>query len=1129
MQPEDIQKLRSLTTFESLVDYLRDELDWPVDADDVDELTFDYEPEELGLNPKHKVKIESIKQLRPLADDQPWGIFYIQFESKRLPVGVLRRILKALVPKSRKRDPNRPVWQMSDLMFISSQGDPDKRSISFAHFRQRPGKLPELRTFSWDSDESHFYYIKNLNLAALRWPDDATDTEAWRQRWSQAFRVPHRYVPRTAKSLAQEMAKLARTIRDTVLDIYEVEHVGGPLHQLHLSFRMTLINDLTPGDFADMYAQTVTYGLFSARATHSGEFAIEDVAAMIPNTNPFLRELLEQLTTQGTVDLDELGVNQLAALLKAVDMEAILQDFGRQKRGEDPVIHFYETFLGAYDPEKKAHRGVFYTPDPVVSFIVRSVDHILRTEFDCPDGLADTSTMMWQGRGDSESRPVPKVQILDPATGTGTFLQYVIQVIWDTFYQKTKKIGVTKRKEKWNQYVSEHLLPRLYGFELMMAPYTIAHMKLGLKLKETGYQFGSDERLRVYLTNALQPAHEVPRTETPALAHEVEQANEVKNNAPIMVVIGNPPYAGHSSNVSRNSKGELNFIGNLLQDYYKVDGKPLGEKNPKWLQDDYVKFIRYAQEQIKQTGQGVVAMITNHGYLDNPTFRGMRQQLMQTFDEIYVIDLHGNTKKKETTPDGSKDENVFDIQQGVAICLMVKKHDQSKSAQMSHFDLYGLRDFKYQWLMTYHRDISSIKWQTIEPRKPFYLFSQVDFDLQGEYQRGVKITDLMPLNSVGIITGRDKLTVHFKESELWETIQAFTSRKPEEARKIFNLGKDSQDWKIYDAQQDLKSYGLRKDKISPILYRVFDIRHTFYTGKSGGFMVRPRPNIMERVIGNENICLITVRQQSIDTQWALVGVTRNIIEACVISNKTSEINYLFPLWKRNSIDDRHSLDLFADLDEGQPNFARRFYEPLREALSATPEDVFHYIYAILHSPSYRVRYDEFLKIDFPRIPLTRNAELFRLLCGLGADLVALHLMEDDYEAASWVQEGKASPLQTPITTFVEGVNGLTMGKFGRSKVYQDGRVYLDTSLGKDSSYFDGIPEDIWNFHIGCYQVLYKWLYDRSSSSRNNKVGRTLTPEDIEHYHKIVLVLKETIRLMDEIDLVIEEHGGWPIE
>ena len=1138
MQPEDIQKLQSLTTFESLVDYLRDELDWPIEAENVDDLTFDYEPEELGLNPQHKVKIESIKQLRPLTADQPWGIFYIQFESKRLPVGVLRRILKALVPKSRQRDPNRPVWRMSDLLFISSQGDPEKRSISFAHFRQQPGQQPELRTFSWDTRESHFYYLKKFNLAALHWPDDEADRSAWREQWGRAFHVPHRYVPKTAQSLAEEMAKLARTIRETVLDIYEVEHVGGPLHQLHLSFRMTLINDLTPDDFADMYAQTVTYGLFSARATRSGDFAIEDVAAMIPNTNPFLRELLEQLTTQETVDLDELGVAQLAALLKVVDMEAVLRDFGRQRRGEDPVIHFYETFLGAYDAEKKAQRGVFYTPDPVVSFIVSSVDHILRAEFDCPDGLADTGTMEWKGQ------TVPKVQILDPATGTGTFLQYVIQVIWDTFYQKTRNISAAERKEKWNRYVGEHLLPRLHGFELMMAPYTIAHMKLGLKLKETGYEFGSDERLRVYLTNALQPAHEVPRTETPALAHEVEQASQIKTNAPVNVVVGNPPYSVKSYNSG-------DWIVSLLEIYKKTIRKE--ETQIQAVSNDYIKFLRFAHWEIDKTGKGIVGFITNNGYLSGPLFRDMRSQLMKDFGKIYVLNLHGSTRWQEMAPDGTPDENVFDIEQGVAIIILVKKIDANSSESSIYYaDLWGTREAKYTELIT--NGISSINWIKLSPTPPMFMFIPRDTAGEDEYNAFPSLTDVFGTGNpekdrhvsygTGFVTQQDQFAISFSPVDMEKKIGFLvdTRLSEDQVRERFKLCTTNQ-WNFELARTNLSKNAWKK-KIMRVMYRPFDYRYTAYVQDVVSI---PRWAIMDNFLeGKDNLAMIAARIVNGETPQHEF-VSRLPVEKIFLSAKTSNNAFVFPLYLYL---EENSLLLFS----GQPRKSNlswkfinlllsitnlEFVEDGRGDISSTigPEDIFHYMYAVFHSPTYRERYAEFLKIDFPRLPLTSDVELFRALCSLGADLVALHLVEDEYDAASWNDpaltpslspQGRGeSPLRTPITAFVEGVNGVTMGAFSKSKVYEDGKVYLDTSLGEESSYFDGVPEDVWNFHIGGYQVLYKWLYDRSSSSRNNTTGRTLTPEDIEHYQKIVVALQETMRLMAEIDEVIEEHGGWP--
>jgi hypothetical protein len=596
MDPKDINKLRALTNFAALVAYLRDELDWPIeveDAVDLDDFFYAYEPAELGIDQKHAVKIESIRQLRPLVDGQPWGVFYLRFESKRLPVVVLRRILRSLVPGSRKRSPTQAIWQMENMLFISSQGQAHERSISFAHFRQyeRAGRA-ELRTFSWDANESHFYYLKNLNLEALRWPQDETQIHDWEQQWSSAFTVTHRYAIKKSQELAREMARHAATVRDLVNEVYALETGDGPLHQLYANFKEVLLHDLAPDDFADMVAQTVAYGLFSA-AAQSDNLTYERMVDLIPNTNPFLKELLAELIARGGIDLEELGIGQLLDLFRQTDIEAILQDFGRQSGSgrEDPVVHFYELFLSEYDKAQKVQRGVFYTPDPVVSYIVRSVDHLLKTEFGLADGLADTTVDPETGE--------PLVQILDPAAGTGTFLAHVIDQI---------EAAVKARPgADWNAYVAEHLLPRLHGFELMMAPYAVAHMKLGLKLRQTGYDFGSGERLRVYLTNTLDEPVEMHKTLALGgfLSKEANQAARVKQRTPITVVIGNPPYA----NFGRMNTGE--WITGLMRDW-----KPSEEK--KWNPDDFMKFVRWAQWRIERTGQGILAFITNSSYILTP-------------------------------------------------------------------------------------------------------------------------------------------------------------------------------------------------------------------------------------------------------------------------------------------------------------------------------------------------------------------------------------------------------------------------------------------------------------------------------------------------------------------------------
>ncbi len=458
------------------------------------------------------------------------------------------------------------------------------------------------------------------------------------------------------EDLARQMARLTKAIRLAVTTALASEIKGGELHLLKQGFNEILLPDLNDADFADMYAQTISYGLFAARVGHArtpgtDTFTRRTAGTYIPATNPFLKRLFNTVVETDAASQIDWAIDDLVQLLSRVDMASILENFGRQTRQQDPVVHFYETFLAAYNAALRKSRGVYYTPEPVVSFIVRSVDSILKNRFDLPLGLADTAK--------DPATQQPRVQILDPATGTGTFLYEVVNQI----YRNLEDIGMANQ---WDNYVEENLLDRLFGFELLMAPYAIAHLKLGLQLQELGYKFEKKQRLGVYLTNTLDEA--MKKSEIlfgQFVAQEANEASEIKRDAPVMVILGNPPYSGHSANKSE-------WIAGLVRDYYYVDGKPLGEKNPKWLQDDYVKFIRFGQWRIDRTGCGIMAFVTNHGYLDNPTFRGMRQSLERTFDEIYLLDLHGNSKKKEVSPDGSPDKNVFDIQQGVAVAIMVK-------------------------------------------------------------------------------------------------------------------------------------------------------------------------------------------------------------------------------------------------------------------------------------------------------------------------------------------------------------------------------------------------------------------------------------------------------------------------
>src|ERR1019366_5596158 len=554
--PDQRDALRNIRTFPQLIKYLRDELEWPIESEDFEELTFDYTPEELGIDTASAAKIQEIKRLRPLSAGQPWGIFFVKFEPKRLPVVALRRVLSRVVLKKRAsaNSADRAAWQADDLLFISNYGEGTERQISFAHFSQDGEKadLPTLKVLGWDNRDTplHLDDVADTLHQRLAWPEDDKNAKRWRDQWRSAFTLRHLEVITTSKDLAIRLADLARAIRDRIQTVLAIETENGPLTKLMKAFQEALIHDLSPDDFADMYAQTIAYGLLSARVANPAHDTADAVATHIPVTNPFLKDLMETFLQLGGrrrkerggdgIDFDELGVSEVVELLDAANMEAVVRDFDDRNRDEDPVIHFYVLFLKEYDAKKRMQRGVFYTPQPVVSYIVRSVHELLQTEFGLEDGLADTTTwdeMITRHKGlrppAGLSLSEPFVQILDPATGTGTFLVEVIETIYETMREKWRKQGHMELEypQLWNEYVPKHLLPRLYGFELMMAPYAIAHMKIGLKLHETGYRFGSNERARGYLTNTLEePLDFSDRFEfdVPALAHEARAANSVK-------------------------------------------------------------------------------------------------------------------------------------------------------------------------------------------------------------------------------------------------------------------------------------------------------------------------------------------------------------------------------------------------------------------------------------------------------------------------------------------------------------------------------------------------------------------------------------------------------------------------
>jgi predicted helicase len=1115
MTEEQRRRLRAVKTFAQLIAFLRDELDWPIDqGHDEDDLTFDWS-DDLGLKEVERVSIKEIKQLRPLETGQPWGIFFVNFEKKNLPIVILRRILNALVLKKRANanKAQRAAWQQRDLLFISAYGQENERQLTFAHFSEPASELDAskatLRVLGWDDDDTSLKldHVADTLKAKLTWPKDTRDLKAWRQRWGEAFELRHGQVIDTAEDLALRLAELAKRIRNRMLQVLPRESENGELRKLLKGFQAALIHDLDEAQFADMYAQTITYGLFSAAVSrtvpgagtsvHQG-----NVVDMVPVTNPFLREMLSSFLKaggqKGKLDFDELGIQEVVDLLNDPNtrMDAVLRDFGNRTRGEDPVIHFYEAFLKAYDKKLKVQRGVFYTPQPVVSYIVRSVHELLQTEFGLVDGLADTTTwgemlkkqpnlklpLLTDEPGEKRtiSPEEPFVQILDPATGTATFLVEVIDVIYRTMVAKWKQQRLTEAQQRtaWNEYVPRHLLPRLHAFELMMAPYAIAHMKVGLKLSETGYRFGTDERARIYLTNALEPwVKQLPLIGFDALAHEASAVNEIKRHKRFTVVIGNPPYQGFSANTGEHATKSVDV-------YRHCDGKPLGERNPSWLLDDYVKFLRLGQQVIAHSRGGVLGMITNNGYIDNPTFRGMRESLLSDFSSLRVFNLNGDSKKRLQSPDSSEDVNVFSIQQGVAIGIFSK--DRSGAAKrVQYSELWGSREFKLKYLG--EKQVAVTTWETAESRLPFFLFRATDAELDSEFHQFVSINDLFGERGWGFKTRKDYLLVDFDRKAIRDRFARIAQLSPAAARKEFKI-EESAYWSFEAAHKLIPTDP--DASIRPVLFRPFDVRFVFYEK----YMIERgdhKFDLMSQMF-SQNIALITVRRNESNRPFDHVFCTR--LPAVLHSVSAKEANFFFPFFCYN-------LEITTSKAGTQEKF---FTSPEPESnckVKIAPYgDVsnFHYIYAVLFSSSYRARYADQLRTDFPRLPSTGNLELFGTLAQLGGELTALHLLE-------------SPKLVHPISTLI-GSRHPEVEKIS----WSHGTVWVNKA---QTTGFQGVREDVWNFHIGGYQVCEKWLKDRK--------GRTLSKDDIAHYQKIVVALSDTIRLMAEIDRVIDEHGGWP--
>ncbi|WP_290725421.1 type ISP restriction/modification enzyme [Fibrobacter sp. UBA2449] len=852
----------------------------------------------------------------------------------------------------------------------------------------------------------------------------------------------------SSTKLAQMMAAKARLLAEVIEKTLETDsEKAGELAGQWKSFQKVLIHDLTERQFADIYAQTICYGMFAARLHDDtpDTFSREEAATLIPKTNPFLRKVFQNVAAFDVDTSIAWIVDDLAETFRVTDMPKVMKNFGKATGQADPMIHFYEDFLRYYDPKQKKACGVYYTPEPVVHFIVSAVDEILKSRFNLSDGLADTSKVTIRQTSNLytdnrtkdhkkyETREYHKVQILDPATGTGTFLAEVVRKIYS---------GMENQKGAWQNYVEEHLLPRLNGFEFMMAPYAVAHLKLDMVLAQTGYKAKQDKRLRIFLTNSLEECdHDTGTLFAQWLAQEANEANLVKRDTPVMVMIGNPPYSVSSSNKSA-------WIQELSETYKKN----LNEKNIQPLSDDYIKFIRLGHYYVEKNGEGILAYISNNSFIDGIIHRQMRKALMETFDEIYILDLHGDTRKKETAFDGDKDENVFDIMQGVSINIFIKKKQsvilsearkgevEGSLARVYHYELFGKRFEKYAFLA--NTSFSDVPWEELIPKGPQFFFVPKDFSIQEEYEKGFRIDELMKMNAAGIKTHHDAELVSF-----------------DAINSLYN--------QIYS-------------------YRVLDNRFLDYDLQK---VERHRFALMRHII-RDNLSL-SVSRQCID-DWKYVFCTNRISDINLIASagKLGGGN-VFPLYL-------YPTDGEEKLGETRkPNLDEKIWRKIDKCtkLKTTPEQVFDYIYGVLHTPSYREKYKEFLKIDFPRIPYPENKEEFERIVSIGNKLRKLHLMEE---------------IPPQATSFdIEGNNVVSDIRFEKEipdQVGEDigGKVYINKT-----QYFANVPELAWNFYIGGYQPAQKWLKDRKN--------RTLTFDDISHYRKIIAILIETHKLMQNLD------------
>lgn len=961
--------LKNVNSIESMLRYCNDSLKWNIDEDyfdDIDELTYDFTAADLGIKEDEFAKINTLKQMRPLTDNQDWAVFLVDFEGKRIDVTALRKVLNAIIPKRKNRE--RMTWACDHIFFMCLWGEYSVRSVGFSAFEEYEKSLPVMKiiycTPAIESVEGIRNFESKIAFLECQKNENFIDRLAL---WSNVLRKRNQNI-RSAQQLTETLANKAIEITETLSAQFVIENESGQIHELFHRFNNALNIELSEEEFMRMYAQTIVYGLFSARCMNpkSSSFDMIEAVDSIPATNPLLKMLMKELLgSNSVVDFDELNISELIDTLKDTDIKLILEDFNRQTGygKEDPLVLFYEKFLDLFEKEQKKRCGVYYTPAAVVEFIIQSVSYLLKNKCGYQNVFSDNS-----------------ISVLDPAVGTGTFLYRIVNTVYDDFKRKTTLTGDALNTE-WTEYLKKQLLPRLYGYEFMVAPYTMAHMKIALKLKDTGYVFPSDSRLQVFLTNSLIEGKQDVINESDPLEIENYLAESVRNDNKINVVVGSPPF--HA-----DSKNQNEWIMGLMEDYKREpdSAERLRERNSKLINDDYVKFIRLAEDIVKNQDDAVISYIIPFSYASNLTFRGMRWDLLKHFSEIYILDLHGNVMGRDASDSEERDENLLDIQLGVCISFFIKKKGENADfAKVYYSDFIGSREKKYQFLL--NAKFEKINWRLVNPVAPYYFFKPVDLSKSDEYNAGISLSDLFPSYLGGVKTHDDGNLV---------------SCTP------FSGGCDY----LYD-------------------YRPFDVRHINYDRRK---VSRDRYDIMKHMIGHDNYGLVMDRQVVTDN-WSHIQIVKNMIDNRLhYSNRGIPVLCPMFLYENNDPKPNVNYEMVKMISE---KVGLSFSDCLTDSETEFDMlDLFDYAYGILNSSLYIEKYMDLLKIEFPKIPIPNGDDMFLTTISFGKLLRTLHLFEEEV----------GNPLN--IEFVGEGDNTISSRKLKSNRLYINRTQYF-TNVTED--------------------------------------------------------------------------------